>query len=70
MTKCPVDITETGLTVKCDWAGRGITRLVPGKKYELLNTFWANGEGHCRVRDELGVFEAPDIFFQLWGENK
>jgi len=41
-------------------------RLVEGAKYELLKSFFANGEGYFRVQDSNGyIFSVPDVFFEL-----
>jgi hypothetical protein len=43
------------------------TPLVEGKKYEVLKSFWRNGEGHFVVKRADGstrkLTTSPDVFF-------
>jgi hypothetical protein len=34
-----------------------------GRKYNVLKSFFYNGEGHYKLTDGKKVFEAPDCFF-------
>lgn len=48
----------------CETAWGCEPRLVAGAEYDLLGSYWRNGEGHFEVRNSDGeVFEAPDVFF-------
>lgn len=50
----------------CETAWECEPRLVEGAKYEVLKSFFANGEGQYHVRDSNGqVFTVPEVFFEL-----
>ncbi len=54
------------ITMVCETAWECEPRLVEGAKYEVLESFFANGEGQYQVRDSNGqVFTVPDVFFEL-----
>ncbi len=41
-------------------------RLLEGAKYELIDSFHSNGEGHFTVRSNIGeTFTVPEVFFEL-----
>lgn len=51
-------------TAICKTAWQFAPLLVEGAEYDLLSSFWENGEGHFNVRNADGVvFDAPDVFF-------
>lgn len=38
--------------------------VVKNKKCEVLKSYWYNGEGYYKLKDEDGkVFDSPDIFW-------
>jgi len=54
----------------CETAWEYEPRLVEGAGYEVLKSFFGNGEGQYTVRDSNGeVFNVPDVFFELGGKR-
>jgi hypothetical protein len=45
-----------------------IPKMTKNNGYELVRSFWRNGEGWYTVRDEKGIkYTAPDVFFDTNG---
>jgi len=50
--------------VICNQPWACVPRLIDGKIYRLLKSYFYNGEGHFKLMDSDGItFEAPDVFF-------
>ena len=48
---------------RTDWENE--PRLVKGRAYKMIQSYFQNGEGHFALEDVDGTeFDAPDVFFE------